>query len=148
MVVTKPRSARRAAPPWPRIAATSRRGEVSMTPEQEQFLRDHRLAVLATGRRDGSPQISTMGYWYDGTHIFMSLTTDRAKWHNVGRQPRVAMTVNEGPRQLVLYGTAERISEDPLRTHTTRAIRAAFYGKPADDGGDEKLAAELDRDRR
>ena len=48
-----------------------------MTPEQAAFLRSHRLAVLATGRRDGSPQVSTMAY--DGDHVVMSVTTDRAK---------------------------------------------------------------------
>ena len=117
-----------------------------MTLEQEQFLRDHLHAVLATGRRDGSPQVSTMSYIFDGSHVFMSVTADRAKWHNVGRQPRVAMVVNEGPQQLVLYGTAERIGDDPLRVGATRRIRAA-HGRES-DADDATLAAQLDADKR
>jgi nitroimidazol reductase NimA-like FMN-containing flavoprotein (pyridoxamine 5'-phosphate oxidase superfamily) len=56
-----------------------------LTAEQEQYLRDHRLAVLATGRRDGSPQLSTVLYHYDGDDIAISVTSDRAKWKNAVR---------------------------------------------------------------
>ena len=119
---------------------------MDLTPDQEQFLRDHHLAVLATGRRDGSPQISTMGYVYDGSHVLMSVTTERAKWHNVARQPKVAMVVNEGQRQLVLYGTTERVADDPERVKVTRALRDAFNMEvPADDAA---FAAQLDADKR
>ncbi len=117
-----------------------------MTPEQEQFLRDHLHAVLATGRRDGSPQISTMAYIFDGAHVYMSVTTDRAKWHNVGRQPKVAMVVNEGQRQLVLYGTATRVSDDPERVRATRKLRLA-NGMESDED-DAALAGQLDSDKR
>ena len=116
-----------------------------MTPEQAEFLATHHQAVLATGRRDGSPQVSTMGYHFDGEHVFMSVTTTRAKWHNVGRQPKVAMVVNEGRRQLVLYGTAERVATDPERLQRTREVRKAFGMEvPAD----AELAAQLDADQR
>ena len=117
-----------------------------MNPEQDKFLRDHLHAVLATGRRDGSPQISTMAYIYDGSHVYMSVTTDRAKWHNVGRQPKVAIVVNEGRQQLVLYGTVERISNDPERVEATRKLRVAYGMESADD--DASLAAQLDADKR
>jgi hypothetical protein len=90
-----------------------------MTAEQAGFLRAHRLAALATGRWDGSPQVSTMGVLFDG-HIVMPVTTEPAKWHNVCPQPRV---VNEAQRQLVLYGRAERVATDPGRPNTTRAAQ-------------------------
>ena len=117
-----------------------------MTPEQEQFLRDHNQAVLATGRRDGSPQISTMAYLFDGEHVYMSVTTERAKWHNVARQPKVAMVVNEGRQQVVLYGTVERIAADPERVRATRQLREV-WGMDSDES-DEALAAQLDADKR
>ena len=61
-----------------------------MTPEQDAYLREHRLGVLATGRRDGSPQLSTIMYHYDGDDIAISVTSDRAKWLNALRQPHAA----------------------------------------------------------
>jgi PPOX class probable F420-dependent enzyme len=83
-----------------------------MTPEQAEFLRAHGQAILATGRRDGSPQVSTIIYSFDGEFVTISVTTDRAKWVNATRQPHIAMVVNEGRRQLVLYGTAEGVGAD------------------------------------
>ncbi len=117
-----------------------------MTPEQAEFLRSHKLAVLATGRRDGSPQVSTMAYAFYGDQVVMSVTTDRAKWPNVGRQPRVGMVVNEGRQQLVLYGTAERVADDPERLQLTKQVREAL-GRLADED-DATIAAQLDRDKR
>lgn len=94
-----------------------------MTEAQERFLREHRLAVLATGRRDGSPQVSTIYYDYDGTDIVISVTSDRWKWKNAVRQPKVALLVNEGRQQLILYGTAEGITDDPDRLELTKRLR-------------------------
>ena len=94
-----------------------------MTEAQDRFLREHRLAVLATGRRDGSPQVSTIYYDYDGTDIVISVTSDRWKWKNAVRQPKVALLVNEGRQQLIVYGTAEGITDDPDRLELTKRLR-------------------------
>jgi hypothetical protein len=69
---------------------------MTITPEQDAYLREHSMAVLATGRRDGSPQLSTIGYDFDGTDIAISVTSDRAKWLNAVRQPRVSMLMLDG----------------------------------------------------
>ena len=39
---------------------------MALTADQEQYLREHTLAVLGTGRGDGSPQLSMIIYDYDG----------------------------------------------------------------------------------
>ncbi len=88
--------------------------------EQDEFLKSHVLAVLATARRDGSPQISTNNYSYDGEYLYFSVTTSRAKWINTRRQPRVAAVINDGRKQVVVYGVAEGIVEDPLRLQLFR----------------------------
>lgn len=103
-----------------------------MTPEELQFLNEHRLAVLATGRRDGSPQASTIMYAWNDPEILVSVTSDRAKWKNALRQPKVSMVVNEGRKQLVVYGTARAVENDPERLQAHKLIRAAM-GRPVDD---------------
>jgi PPOX class probable F420-dependent enzyme len=113
-----------------------------LTPEQDQYLRDHGLAVLGTGRRDGSPQLSLVIYDYDGTDVVISVTSDRAKWKNAIRQPNVSMLVADGRRQLILYGTAEGITDTAARNEGTRRIRARA-GRPVQIT-DEALTAELD----
>jgi len=112
-----------------------------LTPEQEAFLREHRLAVLGTGRRDGSPQLSTIMYHYDGSDIAISVTSDRAKWKNAVRQPRVAMLVLDGRKQLILYGRAQAIDDAPGIVAGHRRIRQAM-GR-AVELDDEAFAWEL-----
>ena len=130
-----------------------------MTPEQDEFLRSHALCVLATGRKDGSPQVSTVIYAYDGEYVTISVTSDRSKWRNVLRQPKVGLVVNEGRRQLVLYGTAETIGPDhPDRIALWRHHRALQAEAPADLWGgtrpppppddDEEYARVLDETKR
>lgn len=113
-----------------------------LTPEQDQYLRDHNLAVLGTGRRDGSPQLSMIIYDYDGSDIVISVTSDRAKWKNAVRQPNVSMLVPDGRRQLILYATAEGITDTASRNAGTKRIRARA-GRPVEIT-DEALTTELD----
>ena len=75
---------------------------MTMPPEQESYLREHHMGVLSTGRSDGSPQISTINYDYDGTDIVISVTSDRAKWVNTQRQPKVALLVLDGRKLISL----------------------------------------------
>lgn len=116
-----------------------------MTPEQDKFLREHDLCVLATGRKDGSPQVSTVYYHFDGTDIVISATTDRWKYINAMRQPRVAVLVNDGRRQCIVYGRAEGVPNDPERLQLTRRVREHRGAAVPDDA---TLAAELTRDKR
>lgn len=116
-----------------------------MTPEQDTFLREHDLCVLGTGRRDGSPQLSTVYYHYDGTDIVISATRDRAKWINAMRQPQVALVVNDGRKQLIVYGTASGVPDDPERLQLTRRVRE---GRGVEVPDDATLAAELTEAKR
>ena len=113
-----------------------------LTTEQDQYLRDHSLAVLGTGRRDGSPQLSMIIYDYNGADLVISVTSDRAKWKNAIRQPNVALLVPDGRRQLIVYGTAEGITDTDARNAGTTRIRARA-GRPV-EVTDAELTAELD----
>jgi PPOX class probable F420-dependent enzyme len=101
-----------------------------LTPEMETFLHEQQIAALATGRRDGSPQLSHVVYDYDGADIVISVKSDTAKWHNARRQPRVALLVHEGRKQLVIYGRAEAIESDPERIELTARVFRRLSGNP------------------
>jgi PPOX class probable F420-dependent enzyme len=118
-----------------------------LSPEQEKYLREHVWAVLATGRQDGSPQVSMMAYEYDGTDIAMSTKSYTAKWKNILRQRKVALLVHDGRKQLIIYGTAKPVAEDPERLELTRRVRERLRGEPleVDPAG---FAAALDRQQR
>ncbi len=105
------------------------------TDEQQKYLEDHTIAVLATGRRDGSPQVSSVVYAVDGDDILLSVKDYTAKWHNALRQPKVALVVHDGRRQLIIYGTAHGIDADPERAELTADVWGAMLGErpePAD----------------
>jgi hypothetical protein len=92
------------------------------TPEQETYVCERQLCVLGTGKRDGSPQLSMVTYMFDGTYLLSSITKDRAKFANIRRQPRVAVLIPDGRRQLIVYGTARYWR---ARSGTRRSSRSA-----------------------
>lgn len=130
---------------------------VTLSEEQATFLREHRLAVLATGRADGSPQVSTVRYDFDGETLVTSTARTSAKWRNVQRQPRVALVINEGRQQLVLYGTVELLPDgegrraamlrllSPRRVEEARALPPADFDAQLDAEGRVAMRIELDR---
>lgn len=119
----------------------------SLTADQKDYLRDHRIAVLATGRRDGSPQVSHVLYDYDGTDIVISIKSYTAKWHNALRQPRVALLVHDGRGQLVVYGRAVGVSEDPERIDLLVRLARRRTGDP-DLVADDDFRAKVDAEQR
>jgi PPOX class probable F420-dependent enzyme len=117
------------------------------THEQHAYLAERQLAVLGTGRRDGSPQLSMVTYLFDGERILASITKDRAKYWNVRRQPRVSVLVPDGGRQVIVYGAAE-ILEGKERDDAIIAIRA-HQGDPLPDDYDlDRFSRRLDELRR
>jgi PPOX class probable F420-dependent enzyme len=105
------------------------RTEMAYTDTQLEFLSAHRWAVLATGRPDGSPQQAMVGYALDDEGRILVLTRPfTAKWRNVLRQPRVSVTVPDGRRHVVVYGTAEAIDTDPERAELSADVLAAVRG--------------------
>ena len=102
--------------------------------DPETFLREHVWAVLATGRRDGSPQQSMVGYVVDDHgRVVISIKSYTAKWKNALRQPRVSLVVPDGRVHLVVYGEAEPIDGDPERAELTADVFARLSDGPRPD---------------
>ncbi|MEZ5168374.1 MAG: TIGR03618 family F420-dependent PPOX class oxidoreductase [Acidimicrobiales bacterium] len=102
--------------------------------DEREFLAAHTWGILATGRRDGSPQQSMVGYAVDAEGaLVVSAKAYTAKWKNAVRQPKVSITVTEGRAHLVIYGTAEAIDADPRRAELTASVFAALSGGEAPD---------------
>jgi PPOX class probable F420-dependent enzyme len=103
-------------------------------PQHFEYARAHTWAVLATGRSDGSPQQSMIGYLVDDEgRLVISAKAYTAKWKNAVRQPKVSLTVPDGRVHLVVYGEAEAIDADPLRAELTAQVFGALSGNPAPD---------------
>lgn len=94
------------------------------TPEQEQLIREQKLAVLATLRRDGTPQLTPINYAYENGEILISTTKARAKYKNVRRNPHVSFCVIDpaGRPYVTVYGRA-RIEEQDIVEGTATIFR-------------------------
>lgn len=104
------------------------------TAEQRRYLEGHTWAVLATGRADGSPQQSMVGYVVDGEgRLVVSAKQYTAKWRNTVRNPNVSITVPDGQSHLVVYGTAETVDTDPLRAELSADVFARIAGTDRPD---------------
>ncbi|MDA0364627.1 MAG: TIGR03618 family F420-dependent PPOX class oxidoreductase [Chloroflexi bacterium] len=119
---------------------------MTLTADQQGYLKEHRLGVLGTGRRDGSPQLSLIMYEFDGNNIVISVTSDRAKWKNAVRQPRVSVLVQDGRRQLIIYGSAQAVSDRAGIVAGHRRLRTAM-GRLV-EVGDDGFADELEGQHR
>lgn len=118
---------------------------MQLTAEQTEYLTAHMWAVLATGRKDGSPQSSMIAYRWDGTDVVITFRRGSAKYYNISRQPRVALLVPDGRRALTIYGDAEILEDDPRRVEAFEHILAGF-GAPV--APRDELARQLDAERR
>jgi PPOX class probable F420-dependent enzyme len=83
-----------------------------------ELLGDRGRATLATIKKNGRPQLSVINYAFDPAEqvIRISLTGDRAKTHNLRRDPRVSLMVQPETYKYAVYdGDAELtpVAESP-----------------------------------
>ena len=104
--------------------------------ELREFLSQPLIGDLVTLKKDGSPQITPVDYYFDGTYIYFSTTTDRAKGRNVKRGNRIAVCIrNENAHKVVLFSGTADILDDKDHVLVRRII--ARYWPP--DKVDETL---------
>lgn len=105
-----------------------------LSDHQREFLASHTWAVLATGRRDGSPQQSMVGYALDDDdRLVISAKSHTAKWANLSRLPRASLCVPDGRVHLVVSGPVELIDTDPDRAELTADVFATLSGAERPD---------------
>jgi PPOX class probable F420-dependent enzyme len=103
-------------PPDPRkeIAMPAVYQRDSVTEAQVAFLREPNYAVVAALRSDGSPHQTVTWVDWDGEHVVVNTSDERAKRQYLERDPRVSVLVldRENPyRWLSISGRAELTTE-------------------------------------
>lgn len=116
------------------------------TPEQHRYLETHVWGLLATGRSNGSPQLSMVGYDWDGTDIAITCRSGAVKYRNAKRHDRVVFAVPDGVDNLTITGRAICHDTGPVRDALIERIRDAFVpGEPWASGMlDADIAKGLD----
>ena len=109
-------------------------------PNVQKILHAKAFAHVATIRPDGSPQASPMWFVWDGTYIKFTHATNRQKYRNIRRDPRIAVSITDvdDPYTYAEFrGVVERIEEDPGGAfYETLAKR---YGAPRGYPGDPRV---------
>jgi PPOX class probable F420-dependent enzyme len=79
-----------------------------MVPQELQdLLKQRNNAIIAVNRRSGGPQVTPVWYVWDGEDFYFSITTDRAKYSNIKRDPSISLIIDDGPSYVAAYGEAE-----------------------------------------
>ena len=109
------------------------------TPAQDKLITEHRLAIMATLRKDGSPQLTPINYAYKDGRFLISTTRDRAKYHNVRRSPSVSLCIirPEGRPYVTVFGRA-RVEEEDIVEGTAEIFRS-ISDRPLPDAFAEGL---------
>ena len=101
-----------------------------LTDVARAFLAEKRFAVLATINRDGTPQLTTMWYELQGDEVLMNTADGRVKAHNLRRDQRVAICVEDGYNYVTLSGMV-RLDDDQATAQADIQRLATRYHNPA-----------------
>jgi len=93
------------------------------TAAEHDYLRTHVWGLLATGRRDGSPQMSMVAYDWDGVDLVISCRGSAAKYVNAGRNESVVFAVPDDLDNLTVTGRAVCHGEGAERDQLTARVR-------------------------
>jgi PPOX class probable F420-dependent enzyme len=85
-----------------------------LTEEDLALLAEPQLAHVATIEADGTPHVTPVWVDTDGEHIVFNTAKGRQKYHNIERNPMVAVSIADKTndyRTLWVKGTAELVTE-------------------------------------
>src|SRR5258708_795154 len=110
------------------------------SPKVQKILNSKTFAHLATVGPNGEPQSSVMWFLWDGEYIKFTHTTQRQKFQNLKRDPRVAVSITD-PDDAYTYaefrGVVDRIEEDPTGAFFNEL--AEHYGSSSRYRGDPRV---------
>jgi PPOX class probable F420-dependent enzyme len=75
------------------------------------FVQAHRLAVMATQRRAGPPQLTMINYLFDGKDYLVTDRGQSVKAKHLRRRPELSMAIVDGRQQVIVNGTATLIED-------------------------------------
>lgn len=96
------------------------------------LLKDNAVCYIATVMPDGSPQLTQTWCDTDGTHVIINTVETHQKARNIGRDPRVAVTIFDPTRPGRYFGIRGRVVEattDGAAEHI-EALAQRYLGGP------------------
>ena len=123
---------------------------MSVIPEHyAELLETNALAHVATIGPKGDPQSTPVWFGWDGKHVLFSLTKTAQKYHNLRRDPRLALSIVDPKntyRYVEIRGRVVRIDEDADR-HFVNAMAKKYLNQdiyPWHQPGDEHVVVRVE----
>ena len=116
-----------------------------LSPEARAYLSELRFGVLATINSDGTPQLTTMWYELQGDEIMMNTKASRLKDHNLRRDPRVALCVEDGYRYVTLTGAVRLTDDQATAQADIKRLATLYHGA---ERADQMVASQFAREQR
>jgi PPOX class probable F420-dependent enzyme len=101
--------------------------KTSLSDRARAFLEQKRFAVLATINPDGTPQLTTMWYELQGDTVMMNTKVGRAKEHNLRRDQRIAICIEDEYHYVTLSGTADLIDDQPTAQADIKRLAERYH---------------------
>ncbi len=125
---------------------------VAIPTEFNDLLESNALANIATVGPKGEPQNSPVWFDWDGTHIMFSQTKGRQKFHNLQREPRIAVSIvdpKDPYRYLEVRGKVVRIDEDPDKQFINKMAKKYLNQDvyPYNQPGDERVVIVIEPEK-
>jgi nitroimidazol reductase NimA-like FMN-containing flavoprotein (pyridoxamine 5'-phosphate oxidase superfamily) len=89
-----------------------------------EYVREHRLAVMATQRKAGPPQLTMINYMFDGGEYLVTVRGYSLKAKLLRRRPELSLAIVDGRRQAIVYGTSRLIEDLDEVVTIARRLRA------------------------
>jgi len=97
---------------------------VTLDAKAQEFLKGKYFGKIATVRKSGSPHVTPIWYLLEGDRLIINTTTERVKYRNIKRDPRVCFLVDDGYPYVMIEGKARIATErDPKKDIEALAIR-------------------------
>jgi PPOX class probable F420-dependent enzyme len=109
------------------------------------FLNEKRFAVLATLNQDGTAQQTTMWYLLDGDTILMNTKAGRLKEHNLRRDPRISICVEDGYNYVTISGRVELIDDPEITQRDIHRLSARYH---SEEHAAKQMAEHFSKERR
>jgi pyridoxamine 5'-phosphate oxidase family protein len=91
------------------------------TEKEKAYLKEQRLARIATVSESSQPDVAPVGFDFDGEYFYVSglNVTKTLKYRNTETNPKVALVVDDletikpwRPRGIKIHGTADRLERE------------------------------------
>ena len=105
----------------------------------EDFLAERRNAAIATINQDGTPQVTPVIYYWDGSTFYFSVTKETMKYKNLKRDPRMSVIVDDVLNHHCVIAKGKATIQEENIWDTTGKIIHKYYGAAEGDPYMEQL---------